>query len=83
MTEQELRALVREAVERHLGRPVPRRGGAGLPDPAEGSTRLRLSPDASHGLLHVLSGSESEDGACVIEPPVRCSHCRFCQSYGH
>jgi hypothetical protein len=34
-------------------------------------------------LLKVLSGSEADDGMCVIEPRVRCNHCGFCQSYGH
>ena len=23
------------------------------------------------------------DGACLIEPAVRCNHCGYCQSYGH
>jgi hypothetical protein len=23
------------------------------------------------------------DGACLIEPAVRCTHCGYCQSYGH
>ena len=69
MNEQELRALVREAVERHLGRPASSAG----PAPSH----------PSHILLKVVSGSEVEDGMCVIEPSVRCNHCGFCQSYGH
>ena len=79
MNEQELRALVREAVERHLGRPAEREPGnrRALPLPL-------LSPDhASHVLLRVVPGSEAEDGMCVIEPSVRCNHCGFCQSHGH
>lgn len=81
MNEQDVRALVREAIERHLGRPEPREGvrgkgqGVSLPSP--------LSPHPSHVLLKVLPGSESDDGMCVIEPRVRCNHCGFCQSYGH
>jgi hypothetical protein len=31
----------------------------------------------------VLPGSDVDEGACVIEPAVRCNHCGFCQSYGH
>jgi hypothetical protein len=74
VNEQDVRALVREAIERHLGRPEksPFRALASSPD-----------PHASHGLLRVLPGSEAEDGMCVIEPRVRCNHCGFCQSYGH
>jgi hypothetical protein len=71
MNEQEVRALVREAIERHLGRP-PR---VAFPSPS--------SAHPSHIQLNVLSGSDVEDGMCVIEPAVRCTHCGFCQSYGH
>ena len=71
MTEQEIRALVRDAIARH---------GAGihvrlLPDP-------KISPDplsASHALFDVPSGAE----ACIIEPSVPCTHCGYCKSYGH
>ena len=73
MNEQDVRALVREAIERHLGRPdIEKRG---------------LTPFShdhpSHILLKVLPGSHVDDGMCVIEPAVRCNHCGFCQSYGH
>jgi hypothetical protein len=36
---------------------------------------------ASHGRFLLRSGDE--DGACVIEPTVRCNHCGYCLSYGH
>ena len=96
MNEQELRALVREAVERHLGRPAEREPGKRRAESKEQrakSTRELLSAlsslpsalpgHASHILLRVLPGSEAEDGMCVIEPSVRCNHCGFCQSHGH
>jgi hypothetical protein len=70
MNEQDVRALVREAIERHLGRPGEKMSPA-------------LPGHASHILLKVLPGSEVDDGMCVIEPAVRCNHCGFCQSYGH
>jgi hypothetical protein len=83
MTEQELRALVREAVERHLRRPEEKRGR--LPfsaEPAErGTPPAPVHP--SHLMLTVAPGSEAQDGMCVIEPAVRCNHCGFCQSLGH
>ena len=85
MTEQELRALVREAVERHVGRP------AVLPPlpPALselGHTTLPFEgvrPHCSHVLLKVVAGSSIDEGMCLIEPAVRCNHCGFCQSFGH
>lgn len=91
MNEQDVRALVREAIERHLGRPEPHKGVRG-----EGQrVSLTGTPDGyplpftpgpshpSHIILNVLSGGEADDGMCVIEPQVCCNHCGFCQSYGH
>jgi hypothetical protein len=93
MNEQELRGLVREAIERHLGRPeiVDRPSSiVNRPSPARrsaeregGSIVSRSSDHASHILLKVVPGSQIDDGMCVIEPAVRCNHCGFCQSYGH
>ena len=86
MNEQDVRTLVREAVERHLGRPETR-GRVGLSlQPIDPPSRPVISghvPHPSHILLTVLPGSEVDDGMCVIEPRVRCNHCGFCQSYGH
>jgi hypothetical protein len=92
MNEQELRALVREAIERHLGRPgvstkvglsrvgiEPSRGGV---EPDRGPMTSSHS-HPSHIILNVLPGSDVDEGMCVIEPAVRCNHCGFCQSYGH
>jgi hypothetical protein len=76
MTDQELRALVREVVQQRLVR-----GGA--PASSEDS---RSAPawrqHCSHGLLPVPAGADT-DGPCLIEPAVRCNHCGFCQSFGH
>ena len=71
MNDDQLRDLIRESIARHLG---AERQGA--PAPA-----IRRS-HASHLLLPVPAGSEDE-GACLIEPAVRCNHCGYCQSYGH
>ena len=75
MNEQDVRALVREAIERHRppfdSTPLVRSAG------------LQAGHHPSHILLNVLPGSDVEDGMCVIEPRVRCNHCGFCQSYGH
>ena len=88
MNEGEVRALVREAIERHLGRPASAAQAAPYSHPIEigpvGRARLQSSGEhSSHVLLKVLPGSDMDDGMCVIEPAVRCNHCGFCQSYGH
>ena len=73
MHEGELRAIVREAVRRHLGQP-----GSNPPPDLPGV----VPQDASHARFPVSSGAET-DGPCLIEPAVRCNHCGYCQSYGH
>jgi hypothetical protein len=64
-----LRALVRDVIERR--RLVP----DALPQAAA------VGPHASAWLLRLPSGDAG--GACLIEPAVRCTHCGYCQSYGH
>jgi hypothetical protein len=76
MTDEELRALVRDAISRHLG---PQTGPPAAVAPAA-APLWRAHP--SFGKFLVTSGDE-EGGPCLIEPAVHCNHCGFCQSYGH
>jgi hypothetical protein len=75
MTEEDLRALVRQAVARHLhagADPDPAGSGPGTPAPGVHPSfgRYLLRPEPGH------------DGTCLIEPAVKCNHCGFCQSHG-
>ena len=78
MTDAELRALVRDAVARHLGRgtaPDP-----GRPIPTEPVHAPAAARHASHAqYLTVINIGDS----CVIEPSVECNHCGYCKSHGH
>ena len=69
MDENALRALVREAVTRHL---------EGV-DPSRPAQPLTFAAHASH-FRYTLPES---DGPCLIEPAVRCNHCGYCESHGH
>jgi hypothetical protein len=80
MTDDELRALVRDAVARRMG-PVSS-VGAGSNDALSREEARFDRRHASFGLLPLMRGSDS-DGACLIEPAVRCNHCGYCLSYGH
>jgi hypothetical protein len=72
VTEQELRALVRDAVLRHTG-----------VQPASAAQQPPHVPShPSHALLPLARGGDQDD-ACVIEPTVRCTHFGYCLSYGH
>ena len=69
MTDQELRAMIRDSISRQTVAPA-------APRAAE------FSVHPSHLRLALKSGGD-EDGMCIIEPAVRCTHCGFCQSLGH
>jgi hypothetical protein len=71
MTEQELRALVRDAVARHLQN-----------TPAAPARVDVVRAHMSHAQFVMPAGMDS-DGPCLIEPAVACNHCGFCKSYGH
>jgi hypothetical protein len=90
MTEQELRALVRDAVARHLGQ-VPAQTLSRVP-----SAGSRVSPGSLVGFGSRVPGPEplspshaiyatlvNVGGECVIEPNVTCNHCNYCKSHGH
>lgn len=64
--------MVRESIARHSGAAAA--ADRGVPFVASGH--------ASFARLPVVRGGD-DDGACIIEPAVRCNHCGYCQSYGH
>lgn len=74
MTEEDLRALVRQAVARHLSAAGPGASAVGPEAPAPG-----VHPSFGRYLLPREPG---DSGACLIEPVVKCNHCGFCQSHG-
>lgn len=74
MTEQELRALIRDAIAKHAG------ARTADPEPAR-TMSARQHP--SHALIALPSGADSDDGVCIIEPAVACNHCGYCKSLGH
>ena len=68
--------MIRESIARHAGSSA----GARVPGAGPDAGTL-FSAHVSHQRLPLRSGDE--DGACLIEPAVRCNHCGFCQSLGH
>ena len=73
VSEQELRAMVRDAIARQ-----GRSSTAATPLAPPESPRAHVS----HGKLTLVAGGDSE-GQCIIEPSVRCNHCGYCVSLGH
>jgi len=79
VNDQELRALVRAAVERHL-RPQAAAASPAQDVPYLQPAARRPQPDASH---YVYLSLTNVGDACVIEPNVPCNHCNYCKSHGH
>jgi hypothetical protein len=72
VNDQELRALVREAVERHLGH-------SASPPPAV----LAQPAPAAHPSFLMYLTLVNDGEACLIEPAVSCNHCGYCRTHGH
>ena len=68
--------MVRASIARQMG---PTAGEAGGPG---GGAAVARQSHASFALLPLSRGGDG-DGACIIEPSVRCNHCGYCLSYGH
>jgi hypothetical protein len=73
MQDSELRALVREVIAKQT------RADASAGQPVE---TWHAQAQSSHVMLPLTRGGDG-DGACLIEPAVRCNHCGYCLSYGH
>lgn len=73
MNEDQLRALVRDAVARHLT------GGESQGQPSDFA---HPQPASTH-VSHYRYALPESGGPCLIEPAVPCNHCGYCQSHGH
>ena len=62
--------MIRDSIARQSG--VLR-----APDPI-----AAFAAHVSHLRLPLVTGGD-DDGACIIEPSARCTHCGYCQSFGH
>jgi hypothetical protein len=76
MNEDQLRALVRASIARHLGT-APNPGGADGPPGALPPPGVQGDPS------HFRYALPPSGGPCLIEPGVACNHCGYCESHGH
>jgi hypothetical protein len=82
MTEQELRALVRQALARHAATHSSSEGRVLLDPSTAILNRPSVVSDPAHAMFVVPTGADA-DGPCIIEPAVMCNHCGYCKSLGH
>jgi len=77
VNDDQLRALVRDAVHRRL---ASLSGEPAAPGPREDTPNVTFQHHASHDVYLTLV---NVGDACLIEPSVPCSHCNYCKSHGH
>ena len=81
MNDDELRALIRSAIQKHMG-------PASAPLQADELRRDAASGRGPDPVVSISFGQyrlERADGdtSCLIEPAVQCNHCGFCKCHGH
>ena len=80
MNDDDLRALVRAAIQRHLSVQPPLRSAFAPPE-AEALRRIEPAVAISFGQYKLERAAD--DTMCIIEPVVRCNHCGYCKCHGH
>jgi hypothetical protein len=82
MNDDELRALIRAAIQKHMG------SGDAPGTVAPGASGFsRIVPESlvpvsiSFGQYRLERAAG--DTSCLIEPAVQCNHCGFCKCHGH
>ena len=78
MNDDQLRMLIRAAIQKHTGASSP-------------TEPVRLKPDTTGVMELPVSISfgqyqlerATDDTSCLIEPAVQCNHCGFCKCHGH
>lgn len=81
MTDDEIRSLVRVAIQKHLGS-----SSTAQPKVESGFSRTDAAPQPP--LLSITFSRyalprAADDTMCIVEPAVTCNHCGYCQCHGH
>jgi hypothetical protein len=77
MNDDELRQLIRAAIQKHTAPQAAAEGRV--------PTRLATIQASEVGLSFAQYRLERapDDTSCLIEPAVQCNHCGFCKCHGH
>lgn len=79
MNDDELRALIRAAIQRHVATAAPQ---AAAESRASTPAAIQASEvELSFGQYRLERAAG--DTSCLIEPAVQCTHCGFCKCHGH
>jgi hypothetical protein len=80
MNDDELRSLIRAAIQKHVGGAAPE--SASAREISGELRRDRLVPVSISFAQYQLERAK-DDTSCLIEPAVQCNHCGFCKCHGH
>ena len=80
MNDDEMRLLIRAAIQRHMSGDGPQVAAEGRVS-AKLATRQASEVGLSFGQYHLLR--PVDDTMCLIEPAVQCNHCGYCKCHGH
>lgn len=81
MNDDEIRALIRVAIAKHLSAFARDETGELRRTPTEAASGREGGWGMSSS-QYPLPRAE-DDTQCLIEPAVRCNHCGYCQCHGH
>ena len=76
MNDDELRLLIRAAIQRHMSASAPVSDS-----PRELRRDDQPERSLSFGQYHLLR--PVDDTMCLIQPAVQCNHCGYCKCHGH
>jgi hypothetical protein len=76
MNDDELRMLIRAAIQRHMSAPTPL-----APAEPRRDAALGASQSVSFGQYRI--DRPVGETMCIIEENVQCNHCGFCKCHGH
>ena len=87
MNDEELRALIRAAIQKHMssGESAPAAAGPASDFAREipGELRRDRLVPVSISFAQYQLERPKDDTMCIIEPAVQCNHCGFCKCHGH
>lgn len=79
MNDDQIRALVRVAIEKHLGAPA----AGDCENPRDNPRGNDRGTDRLISFGRYALPRAEDDTNCLIEPAVRCNHCGYCECHGH
>ena len=80
MNDEELRLLIRAAIQRNMGSDTS--PSAPAPEPAR-ELRRDDRPASTISFAQYQLVRPAGETECLIEPAVQCNHCGFCKCHGH